>query len=307
MIYTVTLSPALDYLMWLDRFEEGGLNRAERTLFRAGGKGINVSVVLSRLGHPSVCWGFAAGFTGRELIRLLSSEGIDHDFIMVAEGCTRINVKVKSNTETEINADGPKINDEDLKKLIGKAEKLTSGDILILSGKPPESVPENIYSSLLDKCCGKNVRTVVDASRDYLRSALEKKPYLIKPNKAELEEICGKDLGSTGLIAAAACELREKGPRNVLVSLGPEGALLAVDDGHVYTCGVPEGKLIDSTGAGDSMTAGFIAKDRSGAAKKDCLRYAVACGSASAYSYDLLDSAGLEKVYRRMPKPQIII
>ncbi len=307
MIYTVTLSPALDYLMWLDRFEEGGLNRAGRTSFRAGGKGINVSVVLSRLGLPSVCLGFAAGFTGRELLRLLSSEGIDHDFISVDDGCTRINVKIKSETETEINADGPKITEGDLEKLHRKAEKLTSRDVLILSGKPPKSVPENIYLSLLSAVRGKAVRTVVDASGGYLLAALDEKPYLIKPNKAELEEICGKELPSSGQIASAACDLRKKGAQNVLVSLGAEGAILAADDGHVYTCGIPEGKLIDSTGAGDSMTAGFIAKALTGSAKRDCLRYAVACGSASAYSYDLLDAAGLEKVWQRMPEPETLI
>ncbi len=306
MIYTVTLSPALDYLMWLDRFEEGGLNRARQTIFRAGGKGINVSIVLSRLGYPSVCWGFAAGFTGRELMRLLSSEGIDHDFIIIDDGCTRINVKVKSDSETEINADGPEITEAALKCLIEKAGKLTADDILILSGKPPKSVPADIYTSLLGAVSGKNVRTVVDTSGDHLLTALAEKPYLIKPNKAELEEISGMELSSTEQIAIAAHSLRSAGARNVLVSLGADGALLAADDGRVYICGIPEGQLIDSTGAGDSMTAGFIAKDLSGAGKSECLRYAVACGSASAYSYDLLTAAELEKVYLRTPEPETL-
>ena len=306
MIYTITLSPALDYLMWLDHFEEGGLNRAGRTAFRAGGKGINVSVVLTRLGVPSVCLGFAAGFTGQELVRLLTDEGIRHDFITVAEGCTRINVKVKSETETEINADGPKIEAADLKRLMEKAEKLTADDVLILSGKPPKSVPDDIYSSLLSAVSGNNVRTVVDASGSFLYKALGKNPYLVKPNKAELEEITGMDLHSNEKIASAACFLRDKGARNVLVSLGADGALLAADDGKVYICGIPEGQLIDSTGAGDSMTAGFIAHDLSGASKKESLKYAVACGSASAYSYDLLTAAELGKVFLRTPEPEII-
>lgn len=307
MIYTVTLSPALDYLMWLDRFEEGGLNRAGRTSFRAGGKGINVSIVLSRLGYPGICRGFIAGFTGSELIRLLESQGIGHDFITVEEGCTRINVKVKSDTETEINADGPKITGKDLEKLKEQAEKLRSGDILILSGKPPKNVPDDIYASLLAAVRGKNVRTVVDTSGEYLRKALEEKPGLIKPNKAELEEICRKDLSSIGRIAEAADSLRDLGARNVLVSLGAKGALLAADDGHIYTCGIPEGKLIDSTGAGDSMLAGFVSKDLSGAEKSECLRFAVACGSTSAYSYELRQVDELEKVYQRTPKPETLL
>ncbi len=306
MIYTVTLSPALDYLMWLDRFEEGILNRAGRTSFRAGGKGINVSVVLKRLGIPSVCLGFTAGFVGQELIRLLGTEGIDHDFIMLDEGCSRINVKVKSVTETEINASGPKISESALQALAGKASKLTAGDTLILSGKPPKGIPDDIYSTLIDAADGKDVRTVVDTSGKNLLTALVKNPYLIKPNKAELAEISKTELDSAGQIADSARKLQDKGARNVLVSLGAEGALLAADDGRVYTCGIPKGKLIDSTGAGDSMVAGFIAKDSSGASKEDCLRFAVACGSASSYSYELLDAAGLEQVLSRMPKAEML-
>jgi 1-phosphofructokinase len=306
MIYTVTLSPALDYLMWLDRFEEGGLNRTERTSFRAGGKGINVSVVLKRLGIPSVCLGFTAGFVGQELIRLLGMEGIDHDFIMIGEGCSRINVKVKADTETEINASGPKISGNDLKKLTEKAEKLSTGDTLILSGKPPKGIPDDIYSTLISAADGKDVRIVVDTSGENLVTTLGKKPYLIKPNKAELAEISKMDFSSISQIADSARKLQDKGARNVLVSLGAEGALLAADDGRIYTCGIPEGKLIDSTGAGDSMVAGFIAKDSSGAAKEDCLRFAVACGSASSYSHELLDAAGLEQVFSRMPKAEML-
>ena len=307
MIYTVTLSPALDYLIWLDHFEYGGLNRSERISFRAGGKGINVAVVLSRLGCPAVCWGFTAGFVGQELVRLLTLQDIRHDFITVDEGCTRINVKVKSDEETEINANGPKITPKDLHQLKAKAEKLSSGDILILSGKPPKNMPDTVYSDLLDAAAGKNIRSVVDASGNHLLTALKKNPYLIKPNKAELEEICNENLASMRQIAGAALKLQEKGAQNVLVSLGAEGALLAADDGKVYTCGIPEGKLVDSTGAGDSMVAGFIAKDCSGASKDECLHFAAACGSASAYSGSLLEADSLEQILSRTPTPKLLI
>ena len=304
MIYTVTLSPALDYLVWLDNFEEGGLNRTKRTAFRAGGKGINVSVVLTRLGYQNICLGFTAGFVGDELIRLLNEEGIRHDFIQIKNGCSRINVKIKSNTESEINANGPFISDNELKQLEKQAQNLVSGDILFLSGNPPKNLPADIYSVLLDAVSGKNIRAVLDTSGKNLLSVLNKHPYLIKPNKAELEDIFETKFDSMPQIASAALNLRGKGAENVLVSLGRDGALLAADDNCIYTCKVPEGKLIDSTGAGDSMAAGFIAKDTSGGDREKCLRFAVACGCASAYSYDLLEPSFLEQVFAKTPRPE---
>ena len=286
MIYTVTLSPALDYLVWLDHFETGELNRTKQTAFRAGGKGINVSVVLTRLGFQSICLGFTAGFVGNELIRMLDEEGIRHDFIQVKNGCTRINVKIKSDTESEINADGPRISEQELNKLKNQAAGLQKGDVLILSGNPPKSMPPDIYSLLIDSVSDHDVRIVVDTSGKNLLSALEKRPYLIKPNKADLEEVIGSKMDSTD---------------HVLVSLGPDGALLAADDGHVYSCAVPAGKLIDSTGAGDSMVAGFMAKDAVHAGRDECLRFAVACGCASAYSYELLETEEANRLYEKTP------
>lgn len=306
MIYTVTLSPALDYLIWLDQFEEGGLNRTEKTAFRAGGKGINVSVVLSRLGYQSICLGFTAGFVGAELVRMLDADGIKHDFIPVADGCSRINVKIKSKTESEINAYGPRVSDKELESLVKQAEGLAAGDILILSGNPPKNLPADIYSVLINAVSGKHIRIALDTSGKHLNSALDKKPWLIKPNKAELEEIFETEFSSVSQIADAAVKLRERGAENVLVSLGPDGALLASEDGGVYTCAVPAGQLIDSTGAGDSMVAGFVAKKLSGSEAVECLRYAVACGCASSYSYDLLELPFLDQVYSRTPLPETV-
>lgn len=302
MIYTVTLSPALDYLVWIDHFEPGGLNRTNQTAFRAGGKGINVSVVLSRLGYQSICLGFTAGFVGSELIRLLDNENIKHNFIHTENGCSRINVKIKSDTESEINAYGPQVSEEEIQKLMSKISDLQKGDVLIFSGNPPKNLPADIYSRLIDAVPA-DVNIIVDTSGAHLLSALANRPFLIKPNKAELEEICGKKLDSMGKIALAAVELREQGAKNVLVSLGAEGGLLAADDGQVYTCAIPSGKLIDSTGAGDSMVAGFTAKNLCRADRAECLRFAVACGCASTYSYGLLDAKKLEEVYARTPHP----
>lgn len=303
MIYTVTLSPALDYLIWLDRFEAGGLNRTDRTAFRAGGKGINVSVVLRRLGFESVCLGFTAGFVGTELVRLLDEEGIRHDFIHAEAGCTRINVKIKADEESEINAYGPQISEAEFMRLNQQAAGLVPGDLLILSGNPPKNMPPDIYSVLIEAVSGNNVRVVVDTSGQNLLSVLDKRPYLIKPNRAELEEVSGRKLESMSRAAAAAMELREAGAQNVLVSLGADGALLAADDGQIYTCGVPVGTLRDSTGAGDSMVAGFVAADLSGADRRECLRYAVGCGCASAYSFDLLDRKDLDGLLKKMTSP----
>ena len=306
MIYTVTLSPALDYLMWLDHFEPGELNRTKQTAFRAGGKGINVSVVLSRLGFESVCLGFVAGFVGDELIRMLDVDGIRHDFIRVKDGCSRINVKIKSDVESEINADGPRVSESDLKKLEDKAARLAAGDILILSGNPPKGMPSDIYSVLINALHGRDVRVVVDTSGKNLLSALANHPWLIKPNKAELEDVFQTKLNSLDEIASAALKLRKMGAANVLVSLGPDGALLAADSGGVYSCAVPKGTLIDSTGAGDSMVAGFVARDSDHADRAECLRYAVACGCASAYSYELLKSAELDRLYAVTPQPVLL-
>ena len=306
MIYTVTLSPALDYLIWLDHFDPGGLNRTNRTAFRPGGKGINVSVVLSRLGFQSICLGFTAGFVGKELIRLLDSEKIRHEFIQAGNGCTRVNVKIKADLESEINPSGPDITNSELDMLKTRVSHLEPDDILILSGNPPKNMPADIYSDLIDTVSGKDVRIIVDTSEKNLLAALKKHPYLIKPNKAELEEILEINLNSISQIASAALKLQDMGAENVLVSLGADGALLAADSGEIYTCAVPAGKLKDSTGAGDSMVAGFIAKDIAHAEKADCLRFAVGCGCASAYSSELLQKEELEMVYAKTPLPVLL-
>lgn len=303
MIYTVTLSPALDYLIWLDQFESGELNRTEQVAFRAGGKGINVSTVLSRLGVESICLGFTAGFVGNELIRLLDTENIRHNFIQLKEGCSRINVKLKADKESEINASGPVISNTELKELEKQAQKLEFGDFLVLSGNPPKNIPFNIYSILMDSVSKKNIRIIVDSSGDHLVSALSRHPFLIKPNKAELEEIFSTKLDSIDQIVNAALKLKEKGAANVLVSLGGDGAMLAADNGQIFTCAVPEGTLIDSTGAGDSMVAGFIAKEIENCQRDECLRFAVACGCASAYSSDLLNSENLKRIFEKTPYP----
>lgn len=300
MIYTVTFSPALDYAMWFENIEIGGLNRAARTVCRPGGKGINVSMVLSRLGIPSVCLGFAAGFVGREIIRSIEQAGLQQEFILLREGCSRINVKVKARTETELNASGPAIPPEALDRLGQRVSGLKEGDLLVLSGNPPVSVSETVYADLAAFAARQKVRTVVDASGTFLTNALRWKPYLIKPNLSELEGLEGRKLISREEMTDAAKKLQKKGAEHVLVSMGAQGAILVSPKG-VYNCGVPQGRLIDSTGAGDSMVAAFLAKKMAGCRDADCLRYAVACGSASAYSYDLATAESLAQMYMRTP------
>lgn len=301
MIYTVTFSPALDYAMWFEGLEPGGLNRAKRTGCRAGGKGINVSLVLHRLGVPSVCLGFTAGFVGTEIVRQVEAEGLCQDFIWLEEGCSRINVKIKSPVETELNASGPAEPDEAMAALIWRIEGLKEGDVLVLSGNPPAGVLETVYADLMGSILAAGIRTVVDASGSFLKYVLPMKPFLVKPNRAELEELEGKRLESQEEVVKAAGKLREAGAVNVLVSLGAEGAVLISGEG-IFACGIPEGTVVDSTGAGDSMVAAFLVKAQEGCGAADCLRYAVACGSASAYSYDLATVRELQEIYARTPE-----
>lgn len=291
--------------MWFDRIERGGLNRAQRTVCRPGGKGINVSRVLWNLGVPSICLGFVAGFVGREIIRALEETSLSQEFIFLKEGCSRINVKVKAQAETELNASGPAIDPEAMEQLRKRIAELRKGDLLVLSGNPPAGTCTAVYAELMRIAAENQVRTVVDASGDFLKNTLEQKPYLIKPNRAELEELEGKRLSGISETAGAARRLLEYGAEHVLVSLGGQGAVL-VSEEETWICSVPPGKLVDSTGAGDSMTAAFLTKKLKGCSDAESLRYAVACGSASAYSRELANVANTRQLYEQTPLPERI-
>ena len=287
MIYTLTLNPAVDYIVQVPDYTLGAINRTAEEQLLSGGKGINVSWVLKNLGIPNIALGFTAGFTGELLANMLERQGIQSDFIPLPQGQTRINVKIKTEQETDINGQGPLIDPDDLEKLSKKLSMLKDGDTLVLAGSVPLGIPDTIYGDILSSLQERDILTVVDATGSLLTNALPYHPFLIKPNLNELEEIFGENLPTRDDICRCAKELQQRGARNVLVSLGGDGALLVCEDGQVLFQSAPEGKVINTTGAGDSMVAGFLA----GFAEHKNFTYAllmgIAAGSASAFSENL--------------------
>lgn len=285
MIYTLTFSPAIDYIMRIEKVNWGKTNRSSFEEIQFGGKGINVSTILANLGYETVALGFIAGFTGEALNRAISERGIHTDFICLKNGNTRINVKLKSDIETEINAQGPDISNEDIEKLYEKLEKIKEGDTFVLAGSVPASLPQNIYETILSRLSGRGIRFVVDATGELLTSVLKYHPFLIKPNRAELEEICACKLDTDEKLIKAAKELQKIGAINVLVSLGADGALLIDEFGKAHRKQAIKGKVLNTVGAGDSMVAGFIAGVERG--YEYALSLGSAAGSATAFSSGL--------------------
>lgn len=294
MIYTVTFNPALDYSMITENFSEGLTNRSKSEEICFGGKGINVSFVLSQLGVKNTALGFVAGFTGDYLISELERNNVNTDFIKLPSGFTRINVKLKGKTETEINAQGPEITKEAIELLYSKLDKLSKGDTLVLAGSIPKSLDNGIYESILKMLNGRGVRFVVDATGDLLVNTLKYNPFLIKPNNFELEEIFGQKLNSEDEIINAAKKLKDMGAINVLVSLGGDGAILVAEDGEVYHQKPFEITLVNSVGAGDSMIAGFLAGYDKGYSY--ALKLGAASGAATAASNVLAVREDIEKI-----------
>lgn len=288
MIYTVTLNPSLDYVVSVEDFVLGKTNRTSNELMFPGGKGINVSIVLNNLGLKSTLLGFVAGFTGAEIRSKIKAKNLKEDFIEINEGMSRINVKLRSNEETEINGMGPVISSMDLDNFIEQIDKLDEGDILVLAGSIPSSIPDTIYRDIMARLDGRGVMVIVDATRKLLLNVLEYHPFLIKPNNFELGEIFGNpDLRDKEEIVELAKKLQEKGARNVLVSMAGDGAVLVTEDGDVYETAAPEGTVRNSVGAGDSMVAGFIYGYQTTGDYKEAFYYGVSAGSASAFSDDL--------------------
>lgn len=282
MIYTLTFNPAIDYSMYVDSFTEGMTNRSSKEVLYFGGKGINVSIMLSHLGKENTALGFIAGFTGDALEDAVKKAGVKTDFIKLKYGVTRINFKLKGAAETEINAAGPDITKEDTEKLFEKLDKLKSGDTLILSGSVPPSMPKDIYAKICERMSKKSIRLAADASRDLLLQMLKYHPFVIKPNLQELEETLERKLKTDDDIIVGAKELKEMGAKNVLVSLGKKGAILIDSNDNVHKADAVGGKAVNTVGAGDSMLAGFLA----GADKNFdyALRLALAAGGATACS-----------------------
>lgn len=302
MIYTVTFAPALDYAVWLERMIPGEVNRAQRTRLFVGGKGINVSLVLKSLGIPSVCLGFAAGFTGTEIVRRLRQEGLGEQMVRLENGLSRINVKLKGTEETEINASGPAVDEAGMKAFLRRLEALGPGDVLVLSGGVPQGAEETLYARLTRMAVGKGAEAVVDATGEQLLNALAEGPMLIKPNLSELETATGAPIRTPAALAERAEGLRRQGAQNVLVSLGAEGALLACGTG-VYRCAAPEGTVLNTTGAGDTMVAAYLYAARLGLEDAQRLRLCVAAGSATAFSEALAAKETVEEILERTPMP----
>ncbi len=285
MIYTLTCNPALDYLMQVDTLRLGETNRSDKDLFRFGGKGINVSAVLSRLGIETTALGFVAGFTGEALSRAVCVYGIPADFIRLSKGHTRVNVKLKGEQETEINAAGPAIPADALTTLYGKLSALSMGDTLVLAGSVPPSLPQDLYGQIMALLSGRGIRFVVDATGEQLLCTLPYRPFLIKPNRRELEGLVGRSLSDDASLVNAARQLQDAGAENVLISLGGEGAVLVEAGGRVRRAPAIPVEVTDTVGAGDSMVAGFLAGYSQGA--EYALRLGNAAGAATAASSHL--------------------
>lgn len=296
MIYTVTFNPALDYIMRVDGLQSKDINRTRSEEIHYGGKGINVSVILTRLGVENKALGFVAGFSGKQIEDMLVSDGIKTDFVHLKEGYTRINVKIRCDRELDINANGPKIKREEVDALFEKLEELKSKDYLILAGSIPKALPDNMYEKILERLDGKGVNFVVDATGDLLKNVLKYKPFMVKPNHHELGEIFGVEITALEDIEKYAKKLQEMGAKNVLVSRGKDGAALIDEFGKVHTMGNVPGKIISSVGCGDSMVAGFVA----GYVKEKDYAYALklgsACGNATAFSSGLATKNEIDKM-----------
>lgn len=298
MVYTVTFNPALDYVVRMGDFRAGETNRTESDELQWGGKGINVSTVLRNLGVDNVALGFLAGFTGQALDQGLQKAGIATDFIWLPEGLTRINVKIKAGQETEINGVGPGIPAAALEELFAKLDRLQKGDVLVLAGSIPASLPDDVYQRILARLEGRDILTVVDATRDLLCAVLPYRPFLIKPNNHELGEIFGRVLTTDQEIEDCARRLQERGARNVLVSMAGDGSLLLDETGKVHRLGVPRGKVVNSVGAGDSMVAGFLAGWLEHRDYAMAHKLGAATGSATAFSEGLATREQVRELLR---------
>ena len=288
MIYTVTFNPSIDYIVRLERFAPGEINRVNYEQILPGGKGINVSIVLKNLGHESTALGFTAGFTGTAMREMLASFGVAEDFVPLDEGFSRINVKIKAEEESEINGQGPVITKDAQRALFDRLDRLKSGDTLVLAGSIPNTLPDDMYERIMEHLSGRGIRIVVDATKSLLRRVLKYRPFLIKPNNHELGEMFGVVLKTDDEIVAHAKKLQEEGAENVLISMAGDGAILLTREGVFYRSAAPKGTLVNSVGAGDSMVAGFLAGFmESDGSYERAFYMGVATGSASAFSPNL--------------------
>ena len=300
MIYTITFNPALDYIVSVKDYAMGKTNRTDEEEIMAGGKGVNVSIVLHNLGIENTALGFVAGFTGEEISRRLKVLGCSTDFIELPEGFSRINMKIKNYEGTEINGIGPVIDPKSLEKMLQKMDALSAGDILVLAGSIPASMPDSIYLTIMERLEGKGVEVVVDATKDLLLNVLPQQPFLIKPNNHELGEIFNVELSTRAEVIPYAKKLQELGAKNVLVSMAGQGAVLVTEDDQIFEADAPKGTLVNGVGAGDSMVAGFLAGFAETKDYKEAFRMGVSAGSASAFSQNLASRQEIMDVKQRV-------
>lgn len=301
MVYTITLNPCIDYAVYADSWEEGKVNRAGKGRSFAGGKGINVSIVLTNLDCPNLALGFVGGYTGREIERLVKNKGVKTEFIKI-EDESRINIKVLGKTETQFNGAGPNIEEKDVALLYKQLARLKSGDYLVLSGSVPQSLPSSFYCDILQYVEGKGVKTIVDTTGQSLLTTLKFKPFLIKPNHHELEELFDVKMETKDDITQYAKKLVELGAQNVIISMGGDGAIFTNSDGALEYVEAPKGKVVDTVGAGDSVIAGFIAEYVATLSAKRAFYRAVATGSASAFSDELATKEKSDELYKLIKK-----
>lgn len=298
MIYTVTFNPSLDYIVTVDDFKPGQVNRATEEVIYPGGKGINVSIVLRNLGFDNTALGFLAGFTGTEIENMLKKQGINAEFIHIGEGISRINMKLRSNEESEINGQGPAISIPDIQNLYKKLDELKDDDVLVLAGSIPSTMPESIYMDIMKHLQKRKIKIVVDATNDLLMNVMQYHPFLIKPNNHELGEIFGVELQKKEDVIPYAKKLQERGAKNVLVSMAGEGAVLVTEQKEVFQSEAPKGTVINSVGAGDSMVAGFLAGFLKTGDYRVAFKMGIATGSASAFSEKLATKGQVEQILK---------
>ena len=305
MIYTITFNPALDYITQVENFKTGEINRTKTETILPGGKGLNVSIVLKNLEIENTALGFVASFTGEELIRKLETQGVKTDFVKVKDGITRINVKISSVNdndveETALNGMGPQITKENIEELMNKIQNMTVDDFVILSGSIPKNIDNNIYEKICKILNEKGITFIVDSTQELLINVLKYRPFLIKPNKEELEETVKRNLHTIEDIITSAKTLQEMGAQNVLVSLGNDGAILLTKEGKTFFSDAPKGQVVNTVGAGDSMVAGFLAGYYKTKDYEYALKMGVSAGSASAFSVELATKEKVDSILKQL-------
>jgi len=300
MIYSLTLNPTLDYVMHVGKIRYDDVNKAYGESMIYGGKGINVTAMLTRLGVPSRAFGFVAGFTGDEFIRQITADGVDHDFVRLKRGNTRVNVKIRSDIELDFNVSGPEADGGELSEVLSKLDEAKSGDCIVLSGSIPPNLPQDLYERIMKSFSDKNVDFVVDATGDLLLNSLKYRPLLVKPNHHELGDLFGVKTETDAEVLEYGAKLREMGARNVIVSRSRDGAILFDEEGGICSVGRVEGTQINTVGSGDSVVAGFLAGLEKTGDYGYALRLGAACGSATAFSEGLAQKSLIDEVFDRV-------